>query len=183
MPVQIGQKSESDFSNPLGLLTDCHRRIEKFLAVLIEVSGRAEGRVLDPEERAALTNALEYFRNSAPKHTADEEDSLFPRLRAQTSLDYLTELESDHHAADRDHQLVDALSRRWLNEGALPTEQSHDLKEALARLSHMYEHHIALEDQELFPLAARVLPADQLAEVGLEMAERRSITPRGISKK
>lgn len=175
MPVQIGQKRESDFSNPLGLLSDCHRRIEKFLAVLIKVSDRAQGRALDPEERTALTNALEYFRNSAPKHTADEEDSLFPRLRAQTSLDYLTELETDHHAADRDHQLVDALGRRWLNEGPLPAQQSHDLKEALARLSHMYAHHIAVEDHELFPLAARLLPADQLAEVGLEMAKRRKV--------
>jgi hemerythrin-like domain-containing protein len=175
MPVQIGQKRESDFSDPLGLLSDCHRRIERFLAVLVKVSEHAQGRELNAEERAAFENALEYFRNSAPKHTADEEDSLFPRLRAQTSLGYLTELESDHQAADRDHQLVDALGRRWLSEGALSAEQARELTHALARLSAMYSRHIALEDQELFPLAARLLPADQLADVGREMADRRGV--------
>ncbi len=30
MPISIGQKLESDFRNPLGLLSDCHRRIERF---------------------------------------------------------------------------------------------------------------------------------------------------------
>ncbi|HTR36390.1 MAG TPA: hemerythrin domain-containing protein [Bryobacteraceae bacterium] len=175
MPVQIGQKRESDFSDPLGLLSDCHRRIERFLAVLVKVSERARGRALDPEERAAFMNALEYFRNSAPKHTADEEDSLFPRLRAQASLDCLAELETDHQTADRNHQRVDALGRRWLADGALTLKQAQELNEALARLSRMYTHHIAVEDQELFPLAARLLPADQLAEVGREMAERRKV--------
>jgi hypothetical protein len=28
MPISIGQKLESDFRNPLGLLSDCHRRID-----------------------------------------------------------------------------------------------------------------------------------------------------------
>jgi len=175
MPVQIGQKRESDFSDPLGLLSDCHRRIERFLAVLVKVADRASGGELNSEERTAFLNALEYFRNSAPKHTADEEDSLFPRLRAQASLDYLAELESDHQGANRDHQLVDTLGRRWLNEGSLAAEEAREVKEALARLSAMYARHIAVEDRELFPLAARLLPADQLAEVGREMADRRSI--------
>ena len=33
------------------------------------------------ETRVALESALRYFREAAPKHTADEEESLFPRLR------------------------------------------------------------------------------------------------------
>jgi hemerythrin-like domain-containing protein len=179
MSVQIGQDRESDFSNPLGLLSDCHRRMERFLAVLVKVSQRASGRELDPEEQAALENALAYFRTSAPKHTADEEDSLFPRLRAtaqaQASLDCLRGLESDHQAANRDHQFVDALGRRWINERKLSAEDSRDLIQALNRLSDMYARHIAIEDRELFPLAARVLPANQLADVGREMVGRRGV--------
>ena len=173
MPVQIGQKRESDFSDPLGLLSDCHRRIERFLGVLVKIAQKAGE--LNAEERTAFENALEYFRNSAPQHTADEEDSLFPRLRAQASLDRLAELESDHQAADRAHQLVDSLGRRWLAEGTLAPEQTRELRGALARLSRMYARHIAVEDRDLFPLAAQILPADQLAEVGREMADRRGI--------
>ena len=179
MPIQIGQKRESDFSQPLGLLSDCHRRIEHFLSVLVRICERARERSLDPDERTALENALAYFRNSAPTHTADEEESLFPRLRAsnpaQAALDCLATLESDHVAANRDHATVDALARRWLSEGTLSAEQSQTLHETLERLSRTYARHIAIEDGELFPLAARALPAAQLEDVGREMAARRGL--------
>ena len=178
MPVQIGQK-ESDFSNPLGLLSDCHRRIERFLEVLIRLADQAGASPLGQPEREALEKSLAYFRTSAPKHTADEEDSLFPRLRqlesARESLTCLAELENDHQSAARDHDFVDSVGREWLQAGTISPGQKSGLREALARLSRMYQRHIAIEDRELFPLAGRVLPPDQLAEVGREMAERRAV--------
>ena len=79
MPVQIGAKAHN-FSDPTGLLSDCHRRIETFLRTLEGVASVAD-RPSTEEARAALESALRYFREAAPKHTADEEDSLFPRLR------------------------------------------------------------------------------------------------------
>jgi hypothetical protein len=33
MPIVIGAKRESDFTDPIGMLSDCHRRIEMFLNV------------------------------------------------------------------------------------------------------------------------------------------------------
>ncbi len=179
MPIQIGQKPESDFNDPLGLLSDCHRRIEQFLEVLIKICDKAAGAPMLPEEIVALRKSVDYFRNAAPKHTADEEDSLFPRLRAapegQAALDCMAALESDHDAASRDHQKVDSLAQRWLEMGILDSRELREMKQALERLSRTYARHIAIEDQELFPLAARALPADKLAEVGREMAERRGI--------
>ena len=38
MPLQIGQPLDHDFDEPLGLLTDCHRRIEYFLDVLVTLT-------------------------------------------------------------------------------------------------------------------------------------------------
>jgi hypothetical protein len=58
MPITIGKKTESDFSNPLGLLSDCHRRIEKFLDVLIKVTSQARGAELNEDQRHALEAAL-----------------------------------------------------------------------------------------------------------------------------
>ena len=178
MPVQIGRK-ESDFSNPLGLLSDCHRRIENFLAVLVRVANQAGSAPLQAAEREALDKSLAYFRNSAPKHTADEEESLFPRLRSSgngaSALACLAELEADHQAAARDHDLVDALGRAWLAAGILAPGQLQQMRDALSRLSDMYRQHIAVEDRELFPLAATLLPPEQIAEVGREMAERRKV--------
>ena len=178
MPIQIGQK-ESDFTDPLGLLSDCHRRIEHFLAVLIRLCDKAKGGSLEADERELLDKALAYFRNAAPKHNADEEQSLFPRLRAsgqsEAALARLAELEFEHELAARDHQIVDSLATRWLNEGRLAPEDGGQLTEALKRLSEIYGRHIAVEDRELFPLANRLLPPDELAAVGREMAERRGL--------
>lgn len=181
MPVQIGQKKESGFDNPLGLLSDCHRRIEHFLSVLIKACESARQAPLGPAELAALDKALQYFRESAPKHTADEEVSLFPRLRArggQDAIRYMSALEDDHQAANHDHELVDSLGRRWIEQGILSEAEFSQMKQALDRLAGLYARHIQIEDREVFPLAGRVLPADQLAQIGREMAERRGVTAK-----
>ena len=37
MPIQLGAAPEHGFDSPLGLLSDCHRRIERFLEQLLRV--------------------------------------------------------------------------------------------------------------------------------------------------
>jgi hemerythrin-like domain-containing protein len=177
MPIQIGQKTESGFNNPLGLLSDCHRRIERFLDVLVRLCAKGRGAFMTPPEIIAMEKALQYFRESAPKHTADEEESLFPRLRkasgGQAALKYMEELESDHDTADRDHGTVDLVGRRWIERGNLLDVELLEMKQVLQRLSHLYARHIEIEDKKLFPLAARALTTEMLEEIGREMAERR----------
>src|SRR6476620_7749063 len=109
MPIVIGAKPESNFADPIGLLTDCHRRVERFLSVLVQVSAQAQGGPLTGEQRTALETALRYFREAAPKHTADEEETLFPRLRAigrpevNAVLAKVDALEKDHTRAAESH--------------------------------------------------------------------------------
>jgi len=81
VPVTIGAAQESNFANPLGLLKDCHRRIERFLGVLVKVATEASEGPLNAERRQAMEAALSYFQRAAPLHTADEEEDLFPELR------------------------------------------------------------------------------------------------------
>src|SRR5438270_7631585 len=122
MPVQIGQTSP-DFSEPTALLSDCHRRIEMFLATLKAI-GEA-GEELTAQSRRALETGLRYFREAAPKHTADEEESLFPRLRRNGSDDIkammseMERLEHDHKRAKALHAAVENIGQRWLAAGAL----------------------------------------------------------------
>ena len=75
--------------------------------------------------------------------------------------------------------------RRWLDEGTLEPEDTARLVEAITRLRSMYESHIALEDEFVFPLAGRTLDDETLLSVGREMAERRGIpvdAPEGFSR-
>jgi hypothetical protein len=62
MPIVIGAKRESDFTDPIGMLGDCHRRIERFLNVLVRVAEQAHGEAMNEDHRGALETALRYFR-------------------------------------------------------------------------------------------------------------------------
>jgi hemerythrin-like domain-containing protein len=181
MPVTIGKTIESDYTNPLGLLSDCHKRIERFLELLITVVYQRAGAKLQTEERQALETALRYFREAAPKHTCDEEESLFPRLRAlqnplaQAAVSMLDVLHEDHETANLAHQEVESLCLQWLADDALAKEPCHRLGELLESLKSIYERHIAVEDTEVFPLARRLLDISELQAIATEMASRRGI--------
>jgi len=205
MGIVMGAKPESSFADPLGLLSDCHRRIKRFLhtlIVLVEQTQDAdavadrerneeneEGRghlsfgrtVLNAEQRHALEVALRYFQEASPRHTRDEEESLFPKLRAcgsgaaSAALEAMEALEADHDRADAGHAEVENLGRKWLAEGRLTHQETAHMAEVLQSLQSLYQNHIQIEDMQIFPLAARLLDAETIQSIGREMAERRGI--------
>lgn len=181
MTVVIGAKPESGFQDPIGLLTDCHRRIEGFLSVLLRVGLEARGGALTPQQRDGLETALGYFRLSAPRHTADEEESLFPRLRSldrpeiRDVLARIETLEQDHDRADAGHAEIERLGRKWLDSGSLAPGDAARFSKVLGELAALYKQHIAVEESELFPVAANVLDSADREAVGNEMAERRGL--------
>ena len=185
MPVTIGARRESDFTDPLGMLSDCHRRIERFLGVLERLASSRTGGSLSETERSALSTSLQYFREAAPKHTADEEESLFPRLRqaggseAGALLERIAALESDHEYAVQAHAEVDMLGSKWLTCDSLSPEDASRLDSLLRELSALYARHIAIEDGEVFPAAGRLISAQDRIEVGNEMAARRGVSVSG----
>ncbi len=168
------------FDEPLGLLSDCHRRIEYFLGVLIRVARDSRGRELTSDAEKAVRTAQRYFAEASPKHTADEEESLFPVMKAAadargTSCRTIDQLEADHEEAGALHLRVDALLEAWLSDGRLGESESQELLTQLERLQDIYIEHIRIEDNEVFPLAAELLTAEQLTKVGREMQARRGL--------
>jgi len=188
MPVVIGAKRESNFTDPIGLLGDCHGRIVRFLQVLVTLATEAKGATLTPEQRSALATSLLYFRESAPKHTADEEESLFPRLRRLCTpeiaalLAKADSLEEDHACADRHHAEIDRLGQLWLQQGRLSAGDAARLCILVTQLSDLHRHHIGVEDREVFPFAARALAAADLASIGAEMAARRGLRSGSLTE-
>jgi hemerythrin-like domain-containing protein len=178
MPVQIGA-SVHNFSDPTGLLSDCHRRIEAFVGSL-EAVAKTIDRPLTVEAGRALDSALRYFREAAPKHTADEEESLFPRLRrthqpdVQSALASLEALEKDHRWAEPLHAEVERLGKQYLATGSLVQSEVEAFRDAVNRLASMYRQHIRIEDTTIFPVAARLLSQTEQAAIGAEMAARRT---------
>jgi len=179
MAVQIGAPTH-DFSDPTGLLSDCHRRIEMFLGSLDAVA-RGIDRPLADEAIRALDTALRYFREAAPKHTSDEEESLFPRLRQvhhpdiESALTKLDSLEEEHRRAAPLHAEIERLGQQSLSRGSLSPGEAEAFRKAVATLVSMYQQHIAVEDGLVFPLAARLLSQTDKAAIANEMATRRKV--------
>jgi hemerythrin-like domain-containing protein len=171
--IQIGAKPDSGFDDPLGMLSDCHRRIEHFLHILCFVAGRAQGRSLTYEEAAAVEAALGYFHLGGVRHTADEEESLFPRLIATGAFAELEQLEHDHRDAGGLHAEVETLYQKWIRNKTLTEPDTERLLAATNGLRELYETHIRMEDEVVFPRAAKLLDRSSIEAIGQEFRGRR----------
>lgn len=183
MAIPMGSQGQADFTQPIELMMDCHRRIEHFLAVLQKLAERYANQPLDDEGREAMETSLNYFQSAAPRHTADEEESLFPRMRriddprVREAMAQIDRLESDHRKAEAAHARLDELGQRWLADDTLPTDAFAEFRELLGELAQAYGEHIPIEDERVFVLAKRVLDDGQLQVIGDEMKQRRIADP------
>ena len=164
-----------DFEAPLAMLSSCHRRIERQCATLNRLVAHLAAHGADDEARIAAAGVMRYFDTSARQHHEDEERDLFPALIESMAgsdavcLRELTEgLKADHRALQACWQPVRAVLERVIAGVSAPLAA--DDVEALADL---YERHIAREENELLPMAARLLSDDDLARIGRAMRERR----------
>jgi hemerythrin-like domain-containing protein len=163
------------FDDPLGMMAACHRRIERQLATLSRLQRHLPEHGCDADAREAARAILRYFDAAAVNHHADEEDSVFPRLEEALALRPVTlmaELEDEHAR----------LGARWTKLrpllAAIAAGQRANLPpKGVAELASAYAAHIAREEGQLIPLAARTFDAATIAQIGREMAQRRGVAP------
>lgn len=185
MAVNLGDKPLADFTQPIEMLKDCHRRIEHFLDVLRKVDEKFGNDELNEEGRRALEKSLNYFAHSAPRHTADEEQSLFPRMRSSDSdsaravIAELDQLECDHRRGEACHARIDQIGRKWLEAGRIGKTDRESFQTALGELQSLYAAHIPLEEQRVFVVASQMLEKEQVRDIGEEMKQRRSLSGPG----
>lgn len=176
MAVQIGAKADAGFDDPIGMLRDCHRRIERFVGLLGLIVRQAEGRPLSVEECEAVEAAQRYFRESGQRHNSDEEESLFPRMRQGGAAEVLRDverLEDEHRQSEALHKEAAELFDRWMADGELPAVDRNRLHAVTARLEQMYREHIRIEEQVVFPCASQMLDSKAVEAIGAEFRSRR----------
>jgi hemerythrin-like domain-containing protein len=93
----------------------------------------------------------------------------------QPLLAKMDSLQRDHELAGKSHRKVDDLGRSWLANGRLSPQDAERLATVLRQLVELYCRHIAVEDTEVFPFAANVLPSSDRIAMGTEMATRRGL--------
>jgi iron-sulfur cluster repair protein YtfE (RIC family) len=131
---------------------------------------------LTDEEVTAVQSALQYFSAGGLRHTADEEESLFPQLRVSSATDPIADLgrlESDHRQANELHAMVDTSYSEWIAAGHLSPEDELRLRSGTEQLKHLYQEHIQVEEKIVFPRAIEMLNPQAIAAMGQEFHARR----------
>ena len=173
MLVKLGGPKLADFKDPIGVLNSCHRRIEHFIGILETLVASDAPIPLDVERRKVLESSLNYFRNSAPKHIADEDDSLFPRLKKAGVSAKLKVLATQHEQISQLHADLESVGLQWLSLPRLSPPTWEKLKDTVDALSTIYSEHIQIEEHDIFPAAAAFLSTQEMAKLGDEMSARR----------
>ena len=167
------------FDDPLGVLSACHRRIERQLATLARLQRHLPAHGCDHDARAAARGILRYFDTAAVNHHADEEGSLFPRLLLHASAaaaPLLADLAADHQRLAGEWRHL-----RPLLAAICAGARANLSPRQVAFLRAAYDRHIAREESELLPLAQATLDPAEIAAIGREMAQRRGVGRRSDS--
>ena len=165
------------FEVPLEMLAACHGRVQHQCETLLRLVTHLQIHGADRSAQEAASAVMRYFDTAARHHHEDEEQDLFPAVLASMAgsdavcLRELTaSLCSDHRALE---QRWAALRRRLLQitGGTSSTLDNADIPGFVQ----LYEQHIAREEAELLPVAARLLSEAELDRIGLAMRARRGL--------
>ena len=85
----------------------------------------------------------------------------------------MAELESQHRTAEQFHAEFDELVESLPRDGSADAKDLECFSEVVTELTTLYRPHILLENNFVFPVAARVLPASEIQALGEEMRVRR----------
>jgi hemerythrin-like domain-containing protein len=86
---------------------------------------------------------------------------------------YPDRLEQDHTEADELHAEVEDLYQSWILARSIGDSDYRRLLSFTSRLRNLYQSHIDIEDNIVFPKAAEVLHAHLLEAIGQEFRARR----------
>lgn len=167
----IGGTPAPTFDDPLEMLLACHGRIQAQCGTLHKLLIHLPPHGCDTQAQQAARAILRYFDTAGRHHHDDEEQDLFPLLRAtgdSAAQQLIARLLGEH-------QIMDAA---WRQLRCDLTGLAHATSAALdtATAEHfigVYDRHIALENSQLLPLAEKLLTATQLETLGKNMAARR----------
>ena len=163
------------FDDPLEMLRACHGKIlrqcdtlQKLAAHLDREGCAIEG--FEVQVQQAARGILRYFDTAGQFHHQDEEEDLFPALRASAGIDttLLDRLLSEHIVMQAAWEALRPVLQ-LLAEGKQAT-----LDAALTeKFISSYTAHIATENAQLLPMAERLLSLQQIILIGRHMSERR----------
>ena len=171
-----GSAKDAAPPGPLERLQECHVRIRHFMQLSRTLAETKDIPLVEITHAAA--EIFRFFSHALPQHEADENESVFPRLRDALPQGGLVReaaeaMVEQHHAIE---ELVEELlslcaplSRRPEHLPVL----AHRLQHVTSALDLVFAAHLLLEESVVFPAIPHLLTRAQLREMSCEMQRRR----------
>ena len=166
------------FEVPLEMLAACHGRVQQQCDTLLRLQTHLQQHGADRAAQEAARAVMRYFDTAAGDHHADEELDLFPALLAAAAgtdaaflRDLTASLRADHRLLERNWSVL-RTGLQAVTDSCVSTLASADVPGFVQR----YARHIAREEAELLPMAARLLSDAELDRIGKAMRARRGLT-------
>ena len=160
---------------PLELLSACHDRMGRQCATLRRLAAHVAQHGSDAVAQTAAASVLKYFDTAAVLHHRDEEADLFPALIDSMAGSDARCLHEMVDGLTQEHRQLEALWRRLHGPlEAVSAGQPAELDEAgVEQFCAQYADHIQREENELLPMAARLLDDMALSDMSQAMRARR----------
>ncbi len=174
--IKLPTTQTAKSGTPSELLLACHQRIRHFSEVAVKLAHAHD--IAESEIVQVAAGLHRYFTVALPLHEADENLSLHPRLRRAVPAEELAGPAADamldqHLAID---ELVERLVPLWKLLQSAPEKLPETASEmcALASpLNELFQSHLKLEEETIFPAMDKYLSNDDQAAIVREMQERR----------
>lgn len=168
------------FEAPFEMLSACHERVERMLALLVKLRQHLTENGWDTQAAAAASDVMRYFDLAAPQHHLDEEIHVFPAVLALNNrqLDLLVyRLKQEHVEMEAlwvgVRQTLDSVAQahgaNWPGFSAVDNVQMDAFLAA-------YKDHINDEEIYVYPAASHALSDEQLQVMSHDMMRRRGHT-------
>ena len=162
---------------PIEILTACHERVINHCEILERLSNHLKKIGVDDQAILASKNLLRYFEVAAKNHHEDEEKNLFPMLLDSMAGSDAVCITGIINTLKDEHLLLEKIWRKLNAPLKLISSGIHaQIDESQIKLlTEIYKKHINLEENELFPMAKRLLNEEQLKHMSDDMTQRRKI--------
>lgn len=173
MVIFPSSTAASSFDEPLAMLQACHGRIQAQCATLEKLYWYLSEQGSDQQTQQTASAILRYFDTAGQLHHQDEEQDLFPLLLATNNITI--------------HKLIARLLAQhvelnviWCNLRLILCNIVVGVVEGLDKAIFdnfivLNQTHIALENNQLLPLAKVLLTSSQVEHLGNRMSSRRGL--------
>lgn len=162
---------------PIEILKACHERVINHCEIMQRLSEHLKKTGVDEQAMLASKNLLRYFELAAKNHHEDEEKNLFPMLLDSMAGSDAVCIKEIINTLKNEHLLLENIWHKINAPLKLVASGIHvEIDESQIKLlTEIYKKHINLEENELFPMAKRLLNEEQLKHMSHDMTQRRKI--------